>query len=192
MLAASGPIPLDSYLCYHFDSRGGHPGSLGLPHLYAPPPCGTFEPNHADHAVKYVRQLSETQWTRVLALVGILIALANMVFAWLIMLTGSSATFGDITGLANTSATQLEGLAQLAERVYTYDETRLVMGFAFALLSMGFSLFVMGIESAIAVKGEHKDIGNIALKTTSPGVICFILAAILVSFIVLRGTPVFP
>jgi hypothetical protein len=44
----------------------------------------------------------------------------------------------------------------------------------------------MGIESAFNLKGEHKEIGTVALKATSPGIICFFLAALLIALTLLR------
>jgi len=76
-------------------------------------------------------------------------------------------------------------LADLFEGLRYFSEveersTTLILGFCFALISIGFSLFVMGIEGAISLKGDTKDFGSLLIKTSSPGLFCILLASILV------------
>lgn len=148
----------------------------------------TTETPRQRETTKKASGLSGAKWARMLTIAGIAIAIMNMIAVWVLMLQESSGAWG----LPNGSAPAMEAAVQLAERILTYEEARLALGFAFALLAIGFSFFVMGIESAISFKGEQKDLGSVALKTTSPGVICIILATVLVSFILLRGTSAFP
>jgi hypothetical protein len=56
-----------------------------------------------------------------------------------------------------------------------------VLGFCFALISIGFSLFVMGIEGAISMKGTAGDFGALLVKTSSPGLFCILMATLLVA-----------
>lgn len=52
------------------------------------------------------------------------------------------------------------------------------MAAAFALMAIGFALFVMGAEGAFQVEGGVSSKGNIILKATAPGLLCFLLSAV--------------
>jgi len=69
-----------------------------------------------------------------------------------------------------------QGMAQSQERQMT-----LLLGFCFALISIGFSLFVMGIEGAARFKGDAKEFGSLTVKVSSPGLFCIFLASMLVA-----------
>jgi hypothetical protein len=69
-----------------------------------------------------------------------------------------------------------QGVAQSQER-----QTTLLLGFCFALISIGFSLFVMGIEGASAANANARDFGSLAIKVSSPGLFCILLASILIA-----------
>jgi len=60
-------------------------------------------------------------------------------------------------------------------------QTTLLLGFCFALIAIGFSLFVMGIEGAADFKGDARAFGSLALKVGSPGIFCIFLAALLIA-----------
>jgi hypothetical protein len=66
------------------------------------------------------------------------------------------------------------------------------MGAAFALVAVGFALFVMGAEGAFTLQGAIQDRGNLVIKSTAPGVLCFFLAAIIVCFVVAAKTDMRP
>ncbi len=59
---------------------------------------------------------------------------------------------------------------------------------AFALLAIGFALFVMGAEGAFEFTGEVEDKGNLLIKATAPGLLCFVLAMIIVVFALMSKT----
>lgn len=48
---------------------------------------------------------------------------------------------------------------------------------AFALMAVGFALFVMGAEGAFQLEGRHPSAGNVVAKATAPGLLCFVLSA---------------
>ncbi len=54
------------------------------------------------------------------------------------------------------------------------------MSAAFALLAIGFALFVMGAEGAFKIAGKLSDGQNLVLKSTAPGLLCFFLSALLI------------
>jgi hypothetical protein len=59
--------------------------------------------------------------------------------------------------------------------------TIVAMSVAFALLAIGFALFVMGAEGAFKVEGQVADRGNLVVKATAPGLLCFLVAAFVVA-----------
>jgi len=66
------------------------------------------------------------------------------------------------------------------------------MGAAFALVAVGFALFVLGAEGAFTLKGAIQDRGNLVIKSTAPGVLCFLLATIIVCFVIGARTDIKP
>lgn len=56
------------------------------------------------------------------------------------------------------------------------------MAGAFAMMAIGFALFVMGAEGAFQLEGSAPSGGNLVLKSTAPGVICFALATLVLLF----------
>lgn len=63
--------------------------------------------------------------------------------------------------------------------------TIVALSCAFALLAIGFSLFVMGAEGAVMVGRESADFGRLMIMTTSPGLICILAAAFLIGVTVM-------
>lgn len=65
----------------------------------------------------------------------------------------------------------------------TNKQTILVVGMAagFAFLAIGFSLFVMGIRGAFHFAFGRSDASSIVLRSTSPGVFCFFLGAVVLT-----------
>jgi hypothetical protein len=86
------------------------------------------------------------------------------------------------TDAADSSATMMAAILGATELTTQSQERRstVLLGFCFALIAIGFSLFVMGVEGAIGVRGEAKDFGTLLVKTSSPGLFCILLSAILV------------
>ena len=64
------------------------------------------------------------------------------------------------------------------------------MACGFGLIAVGFSLFVMGIQGAYEFRAGTGDDGTVILKATSPGHLCFLLAAVLILFALSRDASV--
>lgn len=73
-------------------------------------------------------------------------------------------------------------LLEMAQEAKQSEErqTILLLGFCFALISIGFSLFVMGVEGVAGLKGDIKEFGTLAIKVSSPGLFCIFLASTLI------------
>lgn len=54
------------------------------------------------------------------------------------------------------------------DRQYDERKTIFLLGFCFALIAIGFSLFVMGIEGMADMTGSARELGSVSLKVTSP------------------------
>jgi len=147
------------------------------------------------------------RWSRGLTVSGIVIAVLNMVFAWVMMFSSADGTPDRVAGrdaLASTidnpkaaasapSKLQYQdkgGINEMMDKFVEYARnesasenrrTTMLLGFCFALISIGFALFVMGIEGAIGMRGEAGDFGTLLVKTSSPGIFCILLASILVA-----------
>jgi len=80
----------------------------------------------------------------------------------------------------NRFVTEWNKMFQL-QRQFDERKNIFLLGFCFALIAIGFSLFVMGIEGVADVGGSAKEIGALSLKVSSPGLFCILLAAILVA-----------
>lgn len=132
--------------------------------------------------------------SQALVVTGIVIAVANMVLAWVMMFTRPSDV-ADANGhqlpVAESKSKQLDdGTAMTMEwmRPMVRTEQRrelvnsniltLTVAFSFALMAIGFSLFVMGIDGALSFDGEIKQVGRLVLKTASPGMLCILLSAL--------------
>jgi hypothetical protein len=73
------------------------------------------------------------------------------------------------------------------ERQYDERKTIFLLGFCFALIAIGFSLFVMGIEGIADMTGSARELGSVSLKVTSPGIFCILLASFLVALSINGG-----
>ena len=144
---------------------------------------------------------TKTSWTQWMVIAGIVIACANMGLGWKIMAESRPSRLTKTTSDAATHAAPVSAAEALPLAVrlheanvdavwraatYQHAVTTVGLAFSFGLLAVGFALFVMGIESAFSVKGEYQELGTLALKATSPGVLCFILAALLIAITLLR------
>ncbi len=133
--------------------------------------------------------------SQALVVTGIVIAVANMVLAWVMMFTRPTdvvdANAHQQQPVAESKSTQMDdGIAMTMEwmRPLVRSEQRrelvnsniltLTVAFSFALMAIGFSLFVMGIDGALSFNGEIKQVGRLVLKTASPGMLCILLSAL--------------
>lgn len=58
------------------------------------------------------------------------------------------------------------------------------MAGAFSLIAVGLALFVMGAKGALEITVDSPDRGKLLLQATTPGLACFILAAVVICFAV--------
>jgi hypothetical protein len=83
----------------------------------------------------------------------------------------------------NSSNAMMANLFEVYQKMSQSEErqTTLLLGFCFALMSIGFSLFVMGIEGAADFKGDAKEFGSLAIKVSSPGILCIFFSSLLIA-----------
>lgn len=65
------------------------------------------------------------------------------------------------------------------------------LGAGFALLAIGFALFLIGADGAFKLKAQSAE-HNLVLSSTAPGVLCFVLAAILIGIAATREVSIDP
>ena len=63
---------------------------------------------------------------------------------------------------------------------------------AFSLVAIGFALFVMGAEGAFRLEGVASKEKNLMVKATAPGLLCFVLAAVVVIVALMSKTELRP
>lgn len=146
-----------------------------------------LEPPPGEPKVPRVHTLSQA-----LVVTGIVIAVANMALAWIMMFTRPTETAilaqpapaaaakpqestpsNDFMSEMLRPAIRSGAMREVADT----NVRTLTVSFAFALMAIGFSLFVMGIEGALSFRGEVPDIGRLVLTTASPGILCILLSA---------------
>ena len=147
-------------------------------------------------------------WAKLLTLLGVAIALLNMGLAWSLMFQGPSVAIVDDAGRRRSDAASGSGVARDSTRSATpevsgtvvmemrreslknatfdaarqHHEAILILAFSFALLAIGFSLFVMGVEGALDIAAQGEASLRVAGRMTSPGLACLLAAALLIGF----------
>jgi hypothetical protein len=150
-------------------------------------------------------------WSQILTLTGVSIALLNMILAWVIMyerrdvtfrsvdqgVAGQNifadlpepearayleATFGAIRSIIETSRRP-----ELQRAQYGHRKIVLVLAFCFGLTGIGFSLFVMGVKSAVSVQAEAGKLGALLMKAASPGIVCILCGTVIVGLAITKG-----
>lgn len=133
--------------------------------------------------------------SQALVVTGIAIAVANMVLAWVMILTRPTdvvdanthqqvaAVEGKAAQMDSTTAMTMEWMRPLVRseqrrELVNSNILTLTVAFSFALMAIGFSLFVMGIDGALSFTTEVDKVGSLMLKTASPGVLCILLSAL--------------
>jgi hypothetical protein len=136
-----------------------------------------------------------------LVLCGVAIALLNMGIAWYVIwssnafvMTGLvtkdnvSATSQAVSMITDATSDQLIVLNKLVEadvnhRLIANKQALIIaaMAASFSLVAVGFALFVMGVEAAYTISGKNPT-GSIVFQASSPGLICFLFAALIICF----------
>jgi hypothetical protein len=143
-----------------------------------------------------------------MATAGIVIFALNMIAGWSIAFFSwafvaqplgadrSSVTREAMHGIANgvdpnvaTFMTRIvESEVHLKAVANKQSLVMVAMAGGFGLFALGFSLFIMGLRGAIELSGGKPDVGPIVLRSTSPGLVCFVLGAVLIGYGVSRET----
>lgn len=147
------------------------------------------------------------QSATVLATIGILIFALNMFAAWLMAYsswefvaqslnaTEESAVGKAIraVGRSNVDPNVAAFMVRIVEsdvhlKSIANKQTIMMVAVAagFGLLALGFSLFVMGMRGAMHLAGGNEQLGQVMLRSTSPGLVCFLLGAALIAFALSR------
>jgi hypothetical protein len=136
-----------------------------------------------------------------LVLVGVLISLANMYVAWSVIASSNSfvmtglvskggltATSQALEMVSNSSPEKIGFLDRIVQadvnhRLIANKQTIVIVALAssFSLMAIGFALFVMGIEAAYSIEGKNPT-GSLVISASSPGLVCFLLAALVICF----------
>ena len=162
-----------------------------------------------------------TWWTRGLVLVGAAIFVANMIYTWKLVrdtnaliqrplatdTEGGSATVRGLKLISDANANVIITVnhlidAQVLYKVALNKHNMIIVAMAtsFGLVAVGFALFVMGIEGAFEFQSNAGEVGRVILKATSPGLLCFLLAAAIMFYalnragapVAIQGVTVFP
>lgn len=136
---------------------------------------------------------------------AILVFLLNMIGAWAVagrstqvigrplVMDGQRTAVAEAIGLAGSDNQKTHVFinrlldADTQARVIQSRQSVVVvaMSAAFALIAIGFALFVMGAEGAFKVQGQVADRGALVVKATAPGILCFVLATCVICFALL-------
>lgn len=139
-------------------------------------------------------------WTIKIVSAGIAIFVVNIIIAWLVAYQSSQRVgrpfiAKDTETAASKALEKMSGakpneillLSKLVEAdvhytVVSNKQTITIIGvaFAFGMLALGFSLSIMGIKSSLEFKGEVADRASLVIRSSAPGVVCFLLAFFLV------------
>ena len=135
---------------------------------------------------------NDTYWQSVKPVmwIAVAIALLNMIATWAVVGLGADGILAGFPVLPShpTGGAEVQPKdwldANLALRSMANHHTMLVaaLGVAFAIVSIGFALFVMGARGALEVQGDipGDQRGTLVLKATAPGLVCFVLATTIV------------
>lgn len=150
-------------------------------------------------------------WAKLLFILGIVIFLANMTIAWALTIRANTLISQPLVSDGGGDQTVVKALSLLpkadanthifAQQLIGLDATLrtisnrhilmvIAMASAFSLIAVGFSLFVMGIESAFTISSGKENTGTVAMKATAPGLACFLFATLIVVTSVMRQTDI--
>ena len=148
------------------------------------------DPSGSSDAEKIAQRTGgmSSRWSRMLVATGVAIACVNMSLAWTMMFQrpceNISTRIEKPTEEAKRPAVAArrpplsDDANMIMERMFrtleqnsarSHSVTILVLAFSFALLAIGFSLFVMGVEGALHFGVSADDLGSLAIKMASPG-----------------------
>ena len=120
---------------------------------------------------------------------GMAVAGANLTLAWLVMWHVRPTSSISIPSPAlPTGDGMFDASGFIAASMVSYQHVVNIVGatFAFALLGIGFSLFVIGIENTFNLKAEGTGLGKLTMASVSPGIACILAASTLIGITLLR------
>ncbi|MFT5684072.1 MAG: hypothetical protein ACI8RZ_005013 [Myxococcota bacterium] len=109
-------------------------------------------------------------------LIGVVLFVVNMAAAWVVMFRVQ----GSISEGLNSGPALVPFELTLRSIQNTQSLGVIGIATAFALVSIGFSLFVMGAKGAFEVTASAAERGSLVLRATAPGLLCFVLGAVIV------------
>lgn len=141
-------------------------------------------------------------WAKILMLLGLCVAVFNMLVGWSLVLFAISALhvppninlYGGPNEFMSNMASVANGVTYLLSKLL--DNTSgsanifssiLILAFSFSLAGIGFSLLVMGIQAATDASVRTKKMG-FYFRTTSPGIVCIGGATLLMLVLLLKDT----
>lgn len=145
-----------------------------------------------------------------LVIIGVGICLLNMGAAWFLIRSSNKFVMTGLIGDSKSSSATNEVLNQartatwekliFLDRIVEYDVNHrniankqtiviVAMAASFSFVAIGFALFVMGVEAAYTISGNSPK-ESLVIQATSPGLVCFLLAAIVVCVAITRRTEV--
>jgi hypothetical protein len=149
----------------------------------------------------------------VLVGVGVFVCLLNIGAAWWLIQSSNKFVMTSLIGDSKSPSATKEALIQAQAPTATWEklifldrivendlnhrnvankQTAVIVAMAssFSLVAIGFALFVMGVEAAYTISGTSPTTGNLVIQATSPGLACFVLAAIVTCVAITRQTEV--
>jgi hypothetical protein len=80
----------------------------------------------------------------------------------------------------------------VASTIVSYDQSlrTAALALATAILAIGFALFVMEVESAYKASGRVASGQAFKIEASSPGLLCFVMATILIVVVMARGVSI--
>ena len=142
-----------------------------------------------------------------LIVIGVVLFIANMGFAWFVAIDSTKFVTSDLVDSKNPSDPVKQVLTRTREakpneqvtlnrvvdakvhlKSVSNKQAAVMVGMAsgFALLAIGFALFVMGVKGAFEADFDAGEKGKLVLSASSPGILCFVLAAAVLMFAVSR------
>jgi hypothetical protein len=144
----------------------------------------------------------------VLVIIGVIICLLNMGAAWTIIWSSDKSVMQGLVSKEDSATKKALDLAGdssgekliFLDRIVQNDLNHrniankqiaviVAMAASFSLIAIGFALFVMGVEAAYTISGKSLT-GSLVIGATSLGLVCFLLAAIVIGIAITRRTEV--
>lgn len=127
-------------------------------------------------------QSGSRRWPGLLVVIALLVFFVNMGFAWYVTLNSIQTMRQQGIGALDQQKLEPSQIRMLEikfyEEVVKGRQLVLIVGMStgFGMMAIGFALFVLGITSGYGITGETGSSVNLALTSSSPGLLCFLLS----------------